>query len=256
MQCVRPIAIAFLAAVCTGLFAAAPAHAQADVWSDKAFLDVNVGLQLSANPFEEHLAPIIYSERGSVTVAHAGSAPWTTVDLGGGVRVWKGLGVGATYSKLGFTEDVTVAALVPNPVQFNQTRAASKVMPAERKEKAFHTHVLYVRPVTPRIDVMFSAGPSFIELTQDFVTGLELAEGEAPFVTVAIGNVQTVARTERIFGFNGGAGVTYFLTPLMGLGGTIRYSSGGTTTQQGDGRAVDLSRGGFQLLFGARVRFR
>jgi len=255
MQRLRQIAGSVLVGLCAGL-ASAPAHAQSNAWRDRAFLDVNAGMQLTENPFEEHLAPVIYSERGSITVPHAGNARWTTVDLGGGVRVWKSLGVGATYAKLGFTENVTVGALVPNPVLFNQSRTASKVTPAQRNETAVHIHGLYVIPVTPRIDVMLAGGPSLIELSQDFVTGVELSEGAEPFVTVAIGNVLTVSRTQRIFGFNGSAGVTYFLTPLVGVGGTIRYSSGGVTTQQGDGRAVDLSRAGFQLLFGARVRFR
>jgi hypothetical protein len=254
MQRVR-FAVVMLAALCAWM-APLPAHAQSDAWRDRAFLDVNVGRPLSDEPFEEHLAPIIYSERGSITVPHPGNGGWTTVDIGGGVRLWKSFGAGATYTKLGFTEEVTVGALVPNPILFNQTRAASKVAPLQRTETAVHLHAVYVKPVTPRIDVMIAGGPSLIEVSQDLVTGIDLSEGAEPYVTVAIGNVQTVTRTERILGLNGSAGVTYFVTPLVGVGGTIRYSSGSVTMQQADGRPIDFSRAGFQVLFGARVRFR
>jgi hypothetical protein len=255
MQRVRQITGSLLVGLCA-LLGPLPAHAQAGTWSDRAFLDVNAGKQLTGKPFEEHLAPIIYSERGSITVPHLGNARWTTIDFGGGVRVWKSVGAGATYTRLGYTEDVTVAALVPNPVLFNQTRAASKLTPLQRNETALHLHGLYVIPVTPRIDVMVAGGPSLISLSQDLVSGLELSEGAEPYVTVAVGNVQTVTRTERILGFNGSAGVTYFVTPLVGVGGTIRYSSGSVAMEQADGRSIDLSRAGFQVSFGARVRFR
>ena len=274
MQLVRRIAGSALAGLCTTLLVAAPAAAQITeppaapktapaptyvedtVWRDKAFLDVNVGMRLSANPFEEHLTPIIYSERGSITAPHEVSARWTLVDLAGGVRVWKSVGVGGTYAKFGVAEEVNVGARVPNPVLFNQTRSATKVTPLERSETAFHIHALYVRPVTPRIDIMLSAGPSLIKVSQDLVSGIELSEGDAPFTTVAIGNVLTVTRTQQIFGLNFGIGGTYFMTPLVGVGGTLRYVVGSVAAEQIDGQSIDLSLGGFQLAFGARVRFR
>jgi hypothetical protein len=276
MLCVRRIAATVLAVVCTTLLAAAPAGAQINgpapppapaaapppayvedaVWRDKAFLDVNVGMRLTSNPFEERISTIIYSEPASISAAHDVSARWSLVDLAGGVRVWKSVGMGATYSKFSVAEEVIVGARVPNPVLFNQTRSATKVTPLERNEKSFHFHALYVRPVTPRIDVMLSAGPSVIQVAQDLVSGIELSEGDAPFTTVAIGNVKTVTVTERVIGLNFGIGGTYFMTPLVGIGGTLRYVTGSLSAQQIDGQSVDVPLGGFQLAFGARVRFR
>jgi opacity protein-like surface antigen len=253
---VRRIPGSVLRVLCATFVLAPAASAQSTEWRDRAFLDVNVGMQLTDNPFEEHITPVIYSERGSITVPHAGNARWTTLDVGAGIRIWKSIGVGATYSKLSSAENVTVDALVPNPVLFNQTRAASKIAPTSRSETDVHIHALYVIPVSPRVDVMLSGGPSLVDFSQEFVTGLELSEGAAPFVTVAIGNVQTVTRTQWIGGFNAGAGVTYFLTELAGVGATIRYSSGRVAMQQGDGRAIDLPRGGLQVAFGGRLRFR
>ena len=236
--------------------APAPAYIEDTVWRDKAFLDVNTGMRLTSSPFDERIATIIYSEPASISAPHEGGARWSLVDLAGGVRVWKSVGIGATYARFSATEDVLVGARVPNPVLFNLTRSATKLTPMERNEKAFHFHALYVRPVTPRIDVMLSAGPSVIQLSQDLVTGIELSEGEAPFTTVAIGNVKTLALTERVIGLNFGIGGTYFVTPLIGVGGTLRYVTGSLSAQQVDGQSIDVPLGGFQLAFGARVRFR
>jgi hypothetical protein len=276
MKCARRIAGTVLGVVCTVLLAPAPAGAQITapapppgpapapvpayiedtVWRDKGFLDVNAGMRLTSSPFEEHISTIIYSEPASISAPHAGSARWSLVDLAGGVRVWKSVGIGATYARFSVAEDVNVGARVPNPVLFNQTRSATKITPLERNEKAFHFHALYVRPVTPRIDVMLSAGPSVLQVSQDLVKGIELSEGDAPFTTVAIGNVLTVTRTERVIGLNFGIGGTYFMTPLVGIGGTLRYVTGSLAAEQIDGQSVDVPLGGFQLAFGARVRFR
>ena len=276
MLYVREIAGTVLVVLCTLVLAAAPAAAQINepapppvrapapppayvedtVWRDTAFLDVNVGMRLTSSPFEEHISTIIYSEPASISAPHEVSARWSLVDLSGGIRVWKSVGIGATYATFSVAEEVNVGARVPNPVLFNQTRSATKVTPLERNEKAFHFHALYVRPVTPRIDVMLSAGPSVIQVSQDLVAGIELSEGDAPFTTVAIGNVLTVTRTERVIGLNFGIGGTYFMTPLVGIGGTLRYVTGSLAAEQIDGQSVDVPLGGFQLAFGARVRFR
>ncbi len=256
MQRIRQIVRSLLLGACATLLVGGAASAQSPQWSDRAFLNVNLGMQLTANPFVEHIAPIIYSEPASIRAPNAVAGGLTTLDLAGGIRVWKSVGVGAAYTKQGMTENVDVAALVPNPVFFSQSRAASAVTPLRRAETAVHIQALYVVPITPRIDVVLSGGPSLIDFSQDFVSGIEVTEGAAPYTSVAIGNVGKVTRTERLLGVNVGADVTYFLTTLAGAGCAIRYTSGTVTTQQGDGSTIDLSRGGFQVAFGARIRLR
>ena len=95
MQLVRRIAGSVLAGLCTTLLVAAPAAAQITeppaapkpapapkyvedtVWRDKAFLDVNVGMRLTSNPFEEHISTIIYSEAASISAPQLKSSRWT-----------------------------------------------------------------------------------------------------------------------------------------------------------------------------------
>jgi opacity protein-like surface antigen len=252
----RQIAGFLFTLVCAALLAAAPAQAQYTDWHDRAFLDVNAGMQLTTNPFEEHITPVIYSERASIRAPHGGKARWSGVDLAGGLRIWRSVGIGAAYTRFTFTDNVTVEALVPNPVLFNQSRSASKLTPLPRSEIAVHVLGVYVVPVSPRLDIMLSGGPSWSELEQALVSGIEVGEGAAPFATVTIGNVRTVTRTKRVFGFNAGAGVTYFLTERTGVGATVRYTSGSLATEQGDGTPIDVPFGGFRAAFGARIRIR
>ena len=41
------------------------------------------------------------------------------------------------------------------------------------------------------------------------------------------------------------------MTPLVGIGGTLRYVTGSLAAEQIDGQSVDVPLGGFQLAFGA-----
>ena len=47
----------------------------------------------------------------------------------------------------------------------------------------------------------------------------------------------------------------YFLTPLVGVGLTLRHVSGAVQFPQGTG-SIGLDAGGFQIGFGARIRLR
>jgi len=250
------LATPILIGLCSTLLVSSPARAQSTEWSDRAFVNVNLGYQLTARPFEEQLAPVIYSERALIGVAHAGDGGKLTLDLGGGVHLWKNLGVGGAFTKFAATETPTVNARIPNPAFFNQPRAASKAAPFQRAESAIHIQALYVVPVTSRIDVALSGGPSLIDVQQDFVQSIEVAEAGPPFTTVAIGNVLLLTRDVRAFGFNAGADVTWFVTPLVGVGVTARYVRGSVTTPLSDGSPIDLVVGGFQVGLGARIRLR
>ena len=61
-------------AVCLCLQTVSSAGAQTTQWSDRAFLNVNVTLQLTARPFDEGLAPVIYAERAVLRTTHTGKA--------------------------------------------------------------------------------------------------------------------------------------------------------------------------------------
>jgi hypothetical protein len=232
------------------------AAAQTTDWSDRAFLNVNMTLQMTAAPFDENLAPIIYAERAVLSASHPNDDSQFAIEPAGGIRIWRNLGVGAALTRRGLTETITVRALVPHPVLFNQPRVASKDAPFERSDFAVHAHALLMLPVHPRLDVALSAGPSFMRVRQDIVRTIEVAESGAPFIAVAIGNVPVISREADTIGFNAGADITWFLTPIAGIGVTTRFTRGYASTTLTDGSSLDLELGGLQIGFGARLRFK
>jgi len=252
----RPTLSAVVTGMCLILVAVSSASAQTTDWGDRAFINVNMALQLTASPFDEGLAPVIYAERAVVTATHAGEAGPLTIEPAGGVRLWRNLGAGAALTRRNVVETITVHALVPHPVLFNQPRAGTKDAPFQRSDLAVHAYALLMLPVHPRLDVALSAGPSFITVRQDFLGAIEVTETGAPFTTVTIADVAVITREVRTIGLNASADVTWFLTPVLGIGVTTRYVRGYAATTLTDGRPVDLNVGGLQIGVGARLRFR
>ena len=252
----KPSARPLLLAAGLAFAAGAPARAQVPTWEDRAFVNVNLGFQLTGRQFGQTLTPIIYDERASVVTTHVVDGGLMPLDVGGGLRIWRSLGVGAAYTHFSATESATVNASVPHPILFNRPRSASVLVPLNHVESAIHLQAVWVLPITERLDVAFSGGPSLMTVKQDLVSGIEIAEESPTFATVTIAKVAIAPQDQHIVGFNGGADVTYFLTPVIGVGLTVRYVAGSAGLSQSDGNTVTLDMGGFQLGVGARVRIR
>ena len=98
--------------------------------------------------------------------------------------------------------------------------------------------------MTDKIDVAFSAGPSFIHVTQQLAT-----------VTVPAGTQNATASQETQAGTAIGANVgfdgTYMFTPRFGVGLFARYAGGSVDLPAVSGLRV----GGFRTGLGFRTRF-
>ena len=252
----RPKVFGVVAGMFSVLLDVSSVAAQTTEWADRAFVNVNMTQQTTARPLDESLAPAIYAERAVVTAPHNGDAGTLAVEPAGGIRIWKNLGIGAALTRQNVVETVTVQALVPHPILFNQPRLATKDAPFTRADTAVHVFALLMIPLHPRLDIALSAGPSFVSVRQDLLSGIEVAETGAPFTTVDITSVAVVTREVRTVGLNASADVTWFLTPVVGIGVTARYVRGYASTTLNDGRPVDLDIGGLQVGIGARLRFR
>jgi len=232
------------------------AAANAQPWEDKMYVNANLGFDLSSRSFSESLTPVIYDERGAVTTTHIIDSGMAPIDVDAGVRIWRGLGAGAGYRRRAFTETATLDARVPHPTLFGQPRFTSVGVPLQHTESALHLHAVFVVPVSPRLDVTLLGGPSFVSVTQDLVTGIQIAESSPNFTTVQVAKVVSVSQNEHTLGFLAGGDVTFFITRLLGVGVTVRYVSANVDFPVAGGGTASYDAGGLQLAFGARIRMR
>src|SRR5262249_61100696 len=99
---------------------AASAAAQAQPWEDKMYINANLGFDLTSRSFTESLTPVIYDERAAITTTHTIDSGLTPIDVEGGVRIWRSVGVGGGFTRRTQTQNPTVGARGPHPTPFGR----------------------------------------------------------------------------------------------------------------------------------------
>jgi hypothetical protein len=246
-----------LAACVIGLTAlASQASAQALPWEGRGFLNVNFGLQVIAEDVATTTTTFsIYDETGKLTTAQSIDSQAPFWDIGGGFRIAGNFGAGFTYSRLSATGGAEVTAQVPSPVYYDQPRTVTATLnDLEHVEEGYHFQALWMLPITDRLDIVFSGGPSVFSLKQGIVTSPQITEVGPPYTTVNMTVSQTTTKGSQI-GFNVGADLTYRFANNVGVGAILRYAAATVSLEPDGSESSDVKVGGFQFGGGLRIRF-
>jgi len=249
-------AVSIAVIVVFGVFAQ---HASAQVgqpWTDRGYLNLNVGFESTSGTLNDSTTFTLYEESGTKTVEQATDSG-AFFDFSVGSRIWRNVSLGIGYHNEGTSGDATVQAVVPHPVVFNRFRNASATATdLERSERAIHLQFGYMIPLSDRLSVHVTAGPSFFKLSQDVVSDVTFVEGPN-FDTVTATPVVN-RRTDSATGGHIGVDVAFkaYESDLWKVGGGmfLRYS-GTTANITVLENSVESDLGGLQIGFGARVRF-
>jgi hypothetical protein len=222
------------------------AHAQM-TWTDTGFVNVTGGFQGGSHTLTTSTPFQLYDEDGSVdsTQEVKGGGFF---DISGGYKVWRNLAVGLGFTHSGSSSDAAITARVPDPLVFENLRSVTaSASDLKHSENVLHFMGTWMVPVTDKIDVGVSAGPSIFSVKQELPSAVTVAE---PGPTVSDVVVNDAKKTT--VGINLGVDVTYLVTKRYGVGGLVRYTWGSADL---DGAADSLTVGGFQIGGGLRVRF-
>jgi hypothetical protein len=230
--------------LCT--FAAPAAHAQM-TWTDMGFVNVNLGIQSGSHTLNTSSTFDYLEEQASLdTTQDVDGAAF--LDISGGYKVWRNLAVALGFSRMKSDSDVTFNASIPDTVATDRFRSVTgSAGGAEHKEQAFHFMGVWMMPITDKIDVGFSGGPTIFQVSQDIPTAIVVSE---PGPTVTGTTLTSVDKTT--VGINLGVDVTYMVTPDFGAGFLARYTRGSAALA---GATEKLTVGGFQIGVGGRYRF-
>jgi hypothetical protein len=235
-------------------FASVPEAAAQMQPTDKYFLNVNFGVQFSGQDLDMASSFEVYEEPASLTgVAELGTAP-IFADFMAGYRVGRNLAVGVGYVNYNTSSDVTATALIPHPIIFNQPRTVTVSVPdVGHMSQMLNFSAVWMMPYSDQIDFTFYAGPSIIFVSQDVVSGLEIAPEPGPdYSNPQVTSVEVTDEGKTSFGIHFGADMAYMVNKRYGVGGGIRYVWGSADV---DGIADSITLGGFQIVGGLRVRF-
>jgi hypothetical protein len=232
--------------LCAGLgLSAVPALAQAPApATEKFFVNVNFGGQFSDASLDAAIAIPVYEETATLTSTTATSGG-ALFDASAGYRIWGDFFVALAVTWFGDTEVANYTTTVPHPTFFDRPAVATgRIEDLKRKEIGFHPQIVWAYPLTDRMDLALSAGPSFVRLTQDVVQVLTIPPG-TQIGLVSVANEKGTAKGGHI-----GADVTYTFTQRYGGAAFLRYV----------GASVDLpsvpsvDTGGLQVGGGIRIR--
>ena len=183
------------------------------------------------------------------------------LDVGGSLRVWRGLVFGVSYTQLRNSGSASVTGTVPHPLDVGRDRTLpAQPLSLSYRQRAAHAYVAWRLPLRSSLEMELSAGPSYFSLRQGVVVSLTPMEvGGPPFSEVGL-DVGAGEHTRNGAGFNAGVDITYLLTPRarvpqVGVGYFARVTSGSVSLPVTPETWRRVSVGGTQTGVGLRLRF-
>lgn len=219
-------------------------------------VSANIGFQAGDHDIARSRVFPLYDEEGSIDITQTGIGGGSFFDLGANYRVRNQLGAGLVYTFNSSDGDGAVTGSIPHPLLFDQFRSISaSAAGLEHKERGVHLQATWHIPFTDALDFTVSAGPSFFNISQDFIRRVTFSE-TPPFDVVNVDELETLSLRKNAVGFNIGVDAAYTVTPMIGVGVLARYTRGETDfdINPGDNDTASVKAGGFQIGAGVRVR--
>jgi hypothetical protein len=225
------------------MIAAAPQRAAAQAAaapSDRAFIDVGVGAQPQRRTLSASNSFSLYDETATVAAIQR-IRNGALLEIGGGVRLMPHLQVGAAFSTFGRPGGGSLTASIPDPIFYNRPSTfSSEANDLAHSERSIHLRAIWNLPVTPKLDVALSAGPSFLHVSQELATASVPSGSQS--VTVARARQSGTAK-----GFNAGIQANYLFAPHYGVGLFGGYAGGSLDLPGASGVTVGGVRTGLAL---------
>ena len=232
-----------------------PALAQSS--ETRGALSINGGLQTATSGFSDSVRfghALFGPEEGSLDTRYPGSDD-ALFDIGGSVRVWRNLAVGASVSWLTRETDADVTGQLPHPFWFDRPRGVSGTATGlARTETAMHVQAQWVIPVGRSVAVTLFGGPTWFNARQDLVADITF-EQAYPFDAATYSGANAGERSASTIGAHAGADVAYYFSERIGVGGMVRFSRGSVELDSPDGDTLKNDVGGVHTSGGLRIRF-
>ena len=219
----------------------------------RGFVAVNGGVQGGASltdtfTFEQ------YAEDGTVRAEYPGKTA-TLLDVSAGMRVWRRIGIGAGLTRTASSTDATVRADVPHPFFLDRPRTVEgRATDMSRGETGVHVQLYWEPRMTGRLRVRLFAGPSWIDVRQDLVDGVDVDE-VYPYDETTFRGARTRQASASGPGGHAGADLSWMVTRRLGAGVLVRYTAASVDLNASAARAVSSDAGGIQAGAGVRLLF-
>jgi opacity protein-like surface antigen len=224
----------------------------------------NIGFQAGDHDITRSTVFPLYDEEGNIDITQTGIGGGSFFDFGANYRVRNQLGAGIAFTFNSSEGDGTVTGSIPHPLFFDTFRTLSASADGlEHKERGVHLQATWRIPFTEALDFTVSAGPSFFNISQDFIRRVTFSE-TPPFDAVNVDAVELLSLRKNAVGFNIGVDAAYTVysgnlnvlgvNPAIAIGAQARYTRAETDFDINDNDSASVKAGGFQIGAGVRVR--
>lgn len=221
---------------------------------------VNGAYQDSSGRYEIETALRTYGEQSRLLTREdfRGGAH---IDVGGSLRIWRGLVVGASFTQVRNAGSAVVTGTVPHPLDVGRDRTVpEQTVSLPHRQRATHGYVGWRIPLGDALQVELSVGPTYFSLRRGVVVNLAPMEvGGPPFAEVGL-QLDAGEHTRNGAGFSAGIDLTYMFTPAtriprLGIGYFVRFTDGSVSLPVSADTHRSVSVGGIQTGAGLRFRF-
>jgi hypothetical protein len=218
------------------------------------FLAVDAAWQGASSDVTETAMFAAYEETGSVSATYRAKSR-TAPQVRGGVRVWRGLWLGAAFSRSSTSDRAAVSIDAPHPFFFDQPRHVTGESPdATRLETMVEIDAAWLVPLNRRVDLRLFAGPAIVRIQQDLVSDYAYTD-TYPFDTIAFDHAALARKSTSTVGVVAGADLAVYVLRHLGVGVAARYTHASADLDTPLGARLRLETGGARIGGGLRVRF-
>ena len=182
-------------------------------------------LSPSGNDFRQTRTFTANAEDGTFLTDYAVKGG-TNFELAAGVAIWRVLGVQVSASRSSVETGATLTAAVAHPFFFARARNVSgEIAGLKRDELTVGIHASWVFHPTSRLQAVVSAGPTWLQVKQGFVTDFRYTDAY-PYDTATFTSGVTSIRQGDKVSIGAGGGLHFFVTRRLGVAATAQFAGG------------------------------
>ena len=220
---------------------------------DRGYVSVGGGAHAVSGTFTDRFTYTVNAENATAEARYPRKSG-VLFDAGGGLRFWKTAGAAVHISRSSISGTAHTDSLIPHPFVDDRDRpVAGDAGDLTRTETAAHVQLYYERDFR-RWRVRLAAGPSYFDVQQEVVTGVNVSE-EYPYDIATFRSATTQRGNGSGAGFNAGADIAWMFSRRLGAGALVRFARASVDVNVNGTRRVSTDAGGAQAAAGVRVSF-
>jgi opacity protein-like surface antigen len=221
----------------------------------KFFVRLSGGYNSMTYPYESNWSFPLYHEDGLVAEDYEIKASGVALDAGIGYLFHKNVGVELSFIPASGKSRGTFSASFPHPLYFDTPREETWENGSLRYSASeLNLNLLFIFPLFSRLHAYVTAGGTyFLNVKIENLKVINWEEVGYPYFEVNV-SPEYASYSQNVFGFNGGAGLDYWIAQSMGINVHFGYSDGKAKFDI-EGNEIEIKTGGLRAMAGIKFIF-